>query len=167
MMNKLVVCVSAVIIVLLFASATIYYNMGWILLRFMEKDGTVVVRSLEPVSLVPLLNKDSSEVAIISWSEDLRTKRKALMKEIPCDLGSEIEDWLLSAHRDAFLSKSDFVPRCCVSISDKAHNRSCLITIVDGLIFVYDVDGTNQYIRIGSSKDRKVFKTISAVMQKL
>ena len=151
-----------IIFPLLVISIVVYGNWVKIILWLMVWDGSIIIRNYESVSFVPLRNGDVAGIRISSLSDDRRIQRDVELKDCSDELRKGIEDWLSSVHENAFRSFSDFVPEYTVMIPNKIGGTQDLITIYGGIFFIYDVGGTNQYIRIGNSEDRKVVDLISA-----
>ena len=126
-MRKIVVYVSAVTGLLSVISAVLYCNRAWIILRLLELDRTLIIRGTETVSLVPLKNREDSEVGISCMSADRLVVRSMMLKEFPRDLRVKIENWLLSEHKDAYPSISDYVPDCRIAISNLKENSDLLM----------------------------------------
>lgn len=160
--HVLALCGCLVLSVLLLALIAYVYR-GEIELRYSEWMGGILLWRDDETTLPPFDVEDYSKVKM--WR--LNSGVKVDWLDLSSDDRDVVREWLESEHKDAIPSFCDYVPRYVVMFENDEENSYLRLTmLIDVDVIVYDIcknGQCSQYVRAGSSRDRRFFDVIRRV----
>lgn len=160
--HVLALCGCLILSVLLLALIAYVYR-GEIELRYSEWMGGILLWRDEETTLPPFDVEDYSKVRM--WR--LNSGVAVDWLDLSSDDRDVVREWLESEHKDAIPSFCDYVPRYVVQLeNDEEDSYLRLTMLIDVNVIVYDIckkGKCSQYVRVGSSGDRRLFDVIRRV----
>ena len=125
--------------------------------------GGILLWRDDETTLPPFDVEDYSKVRM--WR--LNSGVKVDWLDLSSDDRDVVREWLESEHKDAIPSFCDYVPRYVVMFENDEENSYLRLTmLIDVDVIVYDIckkGQCSQYVRAGSSRDRRFFDVIRRV----